>query len=216
MRPFLPAHEPPQELVDAFVSAAHDLPSLAIQMLRRDPRLSRATSRWGETALEAASHMGRRDLIGELLRCGARLDAFAASALADKEAVHVLVTLEKFDACGVHGLPLLHFGIVSRDPSVVQLMVEKGVAVNPVRASLPPLHSAVATGQVPAIRTLVFFGADLGATDAYGATASDWALDIHGPRSEEFGLLRRWEERLEARRAREAAASIGHVLRVRL
>lgn len=213
---FFGAHEPPQDLVDGFVSAAHFLPAVAIQMLRQDPRLARVVSSWGETPMEAASHLGHRDLIRELLRRGVGLDIFVAAALGDKTAVHALVTFENFEACGVHGLPLLHFGIVSRNVPAFQLMVDKGVSVNPVRANLPPLHSAVATGQPSAIKTLIFFGADLRATDAYGATASDWALDIHGPRSEELALLRHWEERLEARRARAAAPIGTQAPRVRL
>jgi hypothetical protein len=211
---FLAAYQLPQDLVDGFVAAAHELPALAIEMLRRHPRLSRVTSSWGETPIEAASHLGHRALMVELLRCGVAFDAFVAAALGDIAAVHALVNVENQDACGVHGLPLLHFGIVSRESSVFQLMVDKGVSVNPPGASLPPLHSAVATGQVSAIRTLIFFGADLQATDAFGATASDWALDLHGPRSEELALLRRWEERLEARRARADASKAGHVQRV--
>ena len=214
--PFLAANQPAQDLVDGFVSAAHFLPALAIQMLRRDSALARVVSSWGETPLEAASHLGHRDLIRQLLRRGVALDPFAAAALGDKTAVYALVTADTFEACGVHGLPLLHFGIVSRDPSVFQLMVERGVSVNPVRASLPPLHSAVATGQTLAIKTLVYFGADLLATDAFGATASDWAQSIHGPQSEEFRLLRRWEERLEARRARTGEPSKTAVPRLRL
>lgn len=213
---FLAAFQLPQDFVDTFVAAAHELPAVAIRLLRQDPRLARVSSSWGETPLEAASHMGRRGLMSELLRCGLGVDAFVAAAMGDKMAVHALVSAANADACGVHGLPLLHFGIMSRDPSVFQLMVDKGVSVNPPRASLPPLHSAVATGQVIAIKTLIFFGADLRATDAFGATASDWALDIHGPRSEAFELLRLWEERLEAKRARAASIWSKDAPRVRL
>ena len=212
---FLAAYGLSQDFVDGFISAVHDVPAIALHTLRQDPRLAWATSSWGETPMEAASHLGRHELIGELLRCGVGVDMFVAAALGDTVAVHALVTLEKLDSYGVHGLPLLHFGIVSRQKPVVDLMVDKGVPVNPARASLPPLHSAVATGQVPAIKTLVFCGADLGATDAFGLTATDWALGIHGPRSEAFELLRHWEDLLEARRAR-ASASRRDAPRVRL
>jgi hypothetical protein len=82
------------------------------------------------------------------------------------------------DACGVHRLPLLHFAVMSRNASIVEMLLAAGVAVNPRGASLSPLHSAVAIGSIPIIRALIVAGVDRSASDAFGATALDWAYEI--------------------------------------
>lgn len=190
---FRAIHDLPPDLVDRFVSASHERPGAAIQMLKRNGALAGAPSSWGETALQAASHLGHRALLRALVTAGVGLDVFAASAMADRTAVIALLTPENRGALGVHGLPLLHFGIVSRNPTVLALLIGKGVPVNPTNASLPPLHSAVVVGEAYAVEMLCLAGADLDATDAFGATAAEWALDIHGSRSDAFGVLRAYE-----------------------
>lgn len=164
--------------VDVFVNAAHHEPEVAMGMLRKDRSLATARASWGETALEAASHLGRRELIRRLLGEGAVLDVFAATAMGDREAVLELLPEAGLDACGVHALPLLHFAVMSRDQGMVELLLHEGVHLNPDGASLSPLHSAVAIGSVPMIRALVAAGVDCGATDAFGATALDWAYEV--------------------------------------
>lgn len=163
--------------VDIFVSAAHDQPAVASAMLATDQSLATATSSWGETALQAASHLGHRGLIEALLESGADVDLFAACALGDRELAQELLSEAAPDACGVHALPILHFGVMSRDLAMVEMLLSAGVALHPEGASLSPLHSAVAIGSVPMIRTLVGAGVDCTMTDAFGATALDWAHD---------------------------------------
>ena len=54
-------------------------------MVKQEPRLVYASWDWGagdwETGLNAASHMGRRDIAGFLIDSGARLDAPAVFML---------------------------------------------------------------------------------------------------------------------------------------
>ncbi len=168
----------PGDLVDVFVNSAHHDPVVAIAMLRRNRSLAAARSSWGETALEAASHLGHRDLIECLVESGAGVDLFAACAMGDSQAVRGLIHDSDLAACGVHALPLLHFGVMSRDLGMVELLLRQGVELNPRGASLSPLHSAVAIGSVPMIRALVAAGVDCSLTDAFGATALDWAYDV--------------------------------------
>jgi ankyrin repeat protein len=87
------------------------------------------------------------------------------------------------DACGVHGLPLLHFAIMSRATAMLETLLSAGVEVNPMCAALPPLHSAVASGRSEFVRLLLHAGAEPAARDAYGATALDWALELDGEES---------------------------------
>lgn len=167
-----------QRSVDDFVGAAHEDPEAALRQLKRRPQLAGATSSWGETAVEAASHLGHRGLLAGLVEAGAPFDVFAACVMADTRMVRKMLPFAALDACGVHRLPLLHFAVMSRDPSIVDMLLEAGVAVNPRGASLSPLHSAVAVGSVPMIRALIVAGVDRSATDAFGATALDWAYEI--------------------------------------
>ena len=164
--------------VDAFVNAAHDDPSAAVAMLAADPTFATAVSSWGETGLQAASHLGHRELIERLAESGAQIDVFAACAIGDQEAVQALLPDTARDACGVHRLPILHFGVMSRDLAMLKTLLREGVALNPRGASLSPLHSAVAIGSVLMIRLLVAAGVDCSLPDAFGATALDWANDI--------------------------------------
>ncbi|HKW73754.1 MAG TPA: ankyrin repeat domain-containing protein [Candidatus Dormibacteraeota bacterium] len=164
--------------VDAFVNAAHEQPSVAIAMLAADRGLATAVSSWGETALNAASHLGHKGLIHSILELGGQIDIFAACATGALDAVQAMLPDTPLDACGVHDLPLLHFAVMSRGLEVLQLLLNAGVTLNPIQASLSPLHSAVAIGSVPMIRALVTAGVDCEVTDAYGATALDWAYDI--------------------------------------
>lgn len=100
-------------LVEEFVGNAHgNLPRMQ-ELLAQEPSLVNATWDWGggdfETALGAASHMGRRDIALFLLERGARLDIFAAAMLGRLEVVKA--ALEAFPQAvstpGPHGIPLI-------------------------------------------------------------------------------------------------------------
>ncbi len=164
--------------IDLFVHLAHQSPMAALALLDRHPALSRATSSWGETALQAASHLGHRKLIAGLLECGLTLDIFAAAALGDVAAVSAMIAAGPKDLCGVHDLPLLHFAVMSRDLAMVEALIAAGAPPCPPEASLSPLHSAAGIGSKPMVHALVSAGADVSFTDAFGQTALDWAYDL--------------------------------------
>jgi ankyrin repeat protein len=173
----MPARSVPS-LDDAFVGLVHDDPGAALIRLEGSRSLALAAASWGETALEAASHLGNRRLLAAFIEAGAVPDIFAACAMGDMRGVEGLLPFTRRDALGVHRLPLLHFAVVSRDPAMLDMLLDAGVALNPRGASLSPLHSAVAVGSVPMIRALVEAGVDRSVTDAFGATALDWAYDV--------------------------------------
>lgn len=82
------------------------------QLLQQEPSLLNAAWDWGggdwETALGAASHMGRRDIALLLLDHGAPLDIFAAAMLGETEVVRAMLAgyPSLVDARGPHGIPL--------------------------------------------------------------------------------------------------------------
>jgi len=163
---------------DDYVSLVHENPAAALAELRRDRSLAGSAATWGETAMQAASHLGHQRLLAGLVDAGAVPDIFAACAMGDMAAIEALLPYSRPDVLGVHRLPLLHFAIVSRDPSILDMLLDAGITLNPRGASLSPLHSAVAVGLVPMIRALVEAGVDRTVTDAFGATALDWAYDV--------------------------------------
>jgi hypothetical protein len=100
-------------LVEEFVGNAHGNLQRVQELLAQEPGLVNATWDWGggdfETALGAASHMGRRDIALFLLDHGARLDIFAAAMLGNTEIVKAALEAfpEAVNTPGPHGIPLI-------------------------------------------------------------------------------------------------------------
>lgn len=100
------------ELVKEFVGNAHGDLERVKSLLEQEPGLLNAAWDWGggdwETAIGAASHMGRRDIALFLLDSGARMDLFAAAMLGKVEIVKSMLADNPSlkDALGPHGIPL--------------------------------------------------------------------------------------------------------------
>ena len=106
-----PALDP--NLVQEFVGVAHTDLERTRKLLAQEPALVNATWDWGggdfETALGAASHMGRKDIANFLLEHGARLDIFAAAMLGKLEIVKAALEAypDAIHTPGPHGIPLI-------------------------------------------------------------------------------------------------------------
>jgi hypothetical protein len=104
-------------LVQEFVGNAHGDLERVQELLAQQPGLINATWDWGggdfETALGAASHMGRRDIAEFLLNNGARLDLFAAAMLGELDVVKAALTAfpDAIRTAGPHGIPLIAHAI---------------------------------------------------------------------------------------------------------
>jgi hypothetical protein len=100
-------------VVREVVAVAHGRIDRLRELLDRRPELANASWDWGfgdwESALGAASHMGRRDIGELLLERGARPDVFSAAMLGDLAAVRALVAsipgVQRHR--GPHGITLL-------------------------------------------------------------------------------------------------------------
>jgi hypothetical protein len=98
--------------VEAFVGNAHGDNEAVRRALSGLPALVNAGWDWGggdwETALGAASHMGRRDIAELLIAAGARIDVFAAAMLGHVALVEAFLDAhpQLIDARGPHGIPL--------------------------------------------------------------------------------------------------------------
>lgn len=103
-----------RQLVQDYVIYAHSDLSMTKKLLEKEPALLSAHMDWGggdwESALGAASHMGRRDIAEYLLSQGARIDIFCSAMLGLLDVVKAFLTLQPklIDAKGPHGFTL-HF-----------------------------------------------------------------------------------------------------------
>ncbi|HEX2852149.1 MAG TPA: ankyrin repeat domain-containing protein [Opitutaceae bacterium] len=172
-----PARGAPQDgkLVQEFVGAGHrNLPRVK-ELLAIDPKLVFASWDWGrgdwETALGGASHIGSRDIARYLLSQGARIDAFCAAMLADRNATLALLAAHPATATtkGPHNFTLLYHVAVGGDVAIAQ-------AIQPLLPAGTPdynqaLHAAAREGHLPMTKWLLENGVtDPSTRDAFKKT----------------------------------------------
>ncbi len=113
--PMPPKNDPlSDDLVKEWVTKAHSDIVRLKELFVQEPRLLNASWDWGggdfETALEAAGHMGHREIAAFLLANGARMNVFCAAMLGELKLVKA--TLKAFPELkksgGPHGLKLKH------------------------------------------------------------------------------------------------------------
>jgi ankyrin repeat protein len=170
---------PDQARVRPFVLAAHGDAAAVRAMLDEDPTLlNEKLEAFDETALEAAGHVGRRDILEFLLERGAPLTAFAAAALGRLEALRAFLDADPAlaNARGVHGFPMMYHAALSGDPAVAALLVERGGRVPGLA-----LHAAVARNDAPMLAWLLERAEDLDAADHRGLTPLEAALQAGRP-----------------------------------
>ena len=175
--------------VDELVDMCHVEPGRAEMLLAHSRELAAEVSSWGETCLQAASHLGHRRLAVKLLEMGISSDLFVECSLGDPRRAVAAVRAGEHELCGVHCLPILHFAVMSREVEAVERLLAAGASVNSPRATLPPLHSAVACHDLTMVEQLLQAGADPWAVDLFEDTAIDWAVFLEGPGSPMVRLL---------------------------
>jgi len=144
---------PDQALVGEFVMAAHHDLARVRALLEAEPGLLDVPfKRFGETAIQAASHVGRDDIIGYLLERGAPCDIFTAAALGDTSRVAGWLNgdPELANAKGVHGISLMFHAALSSNVDTATLIADRGGLV-PDEA----LHGAVGQGRLEMTRWLL-------------------------------------------------------------
>ena len=102
------------ELVKEFVSACHSKFDRVKEMLAENHLLLHVSWDWGggdfETGIEAAGHMGDKEIADYLLGKGARYNIFIAAMYGNLEVVKNILTAQPqlLNAKGPHGFTLLH------------------------------------------------------------------------------------------------------------
>ena len=112
-----------KELVDEFVVRSHFDFDYVQRVAEEHPQIVNGSRDWGggdwETALGAASHVGRRDIALFLIERGARMDIFAAAMLGELDVVLAMLRAhpELVDQPGPHGIPLVKHAEAGGEPA---------------------------------------------------------------------------------------------------
>lgn len=129
-----PAHDP--EDVRAIVGASHTKYDVVKELVTARPTLAKASWDWGfgdwESALGAASHMGRRDIAELLIEHGARPNLFSSAMMGDLATVRAFVESRPGiqSQPGPHGITLMRHARAGGDEAaaVVAYLEEIGGA----------------------------------------------------------------------------------------
>jgi len=149
--------EPPQELVEQFVLAAHGNAKKVKTLLAQEPALLNARwAKFDESALEAASHMGNRAIAEQLLAAGAPLTICTAAMLgmADRVAVFLKDDPSLANAAGAHGIPVLYHAALGGRTEIGDMLLAHGGGAGIDGA----LHAAVKFGHVAMVEWLLAHG----------------------------------------------------------
>mgnify|MGYP000163799631 CR=1 FL=1 len=112
------------EIVKEFVTVAHGKIDRLKEMLENDFLLLHVSYDWGggdyETAIEAAGHMGNKEIATYLLGKGARYNIYLAAMLGHLDIVKQVLTMspQLLNGKGPHGFTLLHHALKGGESSV--------------------------------------------------------------------------------------------------
>lgn len=146
-----------QELVEQFVLAAHVNPAKVRDLHKEHPALLNVPwEKFDETALQAASHMGQREVALYLLAEGAPNNICAAAMLgmADEVARFLEEDPSLSNARGAHGIPVLYHAALSGQTEVADLLFAHGAREGINGA----LHAAVRFGHAEMVKWLLAHG----------------------------------------------------------
>src|SRR5437660_9734181 len=153
-----------QALVEECVGNAHGNLERVRELVDEHPELVEARAPWNETAVEAATQMGRRDIIEYLVSRGAPVDFFTACVLGRTDQVLAELRSDpaRARARGVHELPVLYFAGIGGQLEVAELLLRHGADVNDAAPAAAPIHGAVMGGRLELVRWMLSRGADRG------------------------------------------------------
>lgn len=115
------------EQVKAFILACHAKHDRVVELLDEQPRLLRASMDWGEgdweNGLEAAGHMGHRDIAELLLSRGMTRTLFSAAMMGEKSIVEQLLAADPGAVShpGVHRMSLIYHIAISGNTDIAEI-----------------------------------------------------------------------------------------------
>lgn len=146
-----------EDLIEAFIVAAHgNLPRVR-EMLILHPGLLNARHYWtktdSETAIQAAAQTGSVPVVEYLLERGAALEITTAAMLGRKADVERLLNEDPkaIDARGAHGIPLMPHAAMSGNVELAKMLYARGATTSTSHA----LSNAVMHGDARMARWLL-------------------------------------------------------------
>jgi len=154
--------ETSQEIVDAYVGAAHGDFDTVKKLLAEHPDILNRPASWGELALGAAAQTGQAEIAEHLLALGAPLDICTAAMLGRDDVVAAMLPNEPLgaNATGAHGIPLLYHAVITGHSEIAHSLLAHGADVNGGRGGSPALHGAVMFNRPAIAEVLLEHGAD--------------------------------------------------------
>jgi len=169
------------ELIEEFVVAAHGNPAKVRAMHAQHPGLlNRPWAKFDETALQAASHMGQREVAEYLLAAGAPPTICSAAVLGRAAEVAAFLDADPglARAQGAHGIPLLYHAALSGQTAIGDLLIAHGGGAEASAA----LHGALRYGHTAMLAWLLDHGAtDVDVADFAGKTPLQIAVERDYP-----------------------------------
>ncbi len=164
--------EIPQPVIDEFVGVCHGDFERVKAMLEAYPGVVDALAVWGESGIQAATQMGRVDIIEYLVARGALVDICTAIVLGQEMVVQEMIAADptKIQATGAHGIPLLYFPAISGNQALADFLLSRGAQINAGAGGNTPLHGAVSFQQKAMVSWLLEHGADPSLLDYEGRT----------------------------------------------
>jgi len=167
--------DPLADLIKEFVLAAHGNFDRVRELYQLHPEvLNCKFLEFDENALEAAGHMGRRDIAIWLLDRGAPPTIYAAAMLGQKDSVERFLAEapERGRRPGVHGFSVLFHAALSGDTEIADILLARGGDVGLGAA----LHAAVSARHLEMAEWLLVHGAPVNSPNFQGETPLAVAL----------------------------------------
>ena len=148
------------DLVRDFILATHAKLGKVKAFYEKEPNLIRSSWDWGEgdweNGLEAAGHMGHRDIAEFLLSKGAAQTIFSAAMLGEEDIVEALLKAdpESVNRVGVHGISLIYHVALSGKVKIAERLQECGT----LKGLDSSLHAAVKFGHIEMVDWLLSQG----------------------------------------------------------
>lgn len=166
-----------QEQIDQLVIAAHHDFAKVRHMLAENPELLNENASWVETPIQAAAHVGNREIAEYLLQQGAPLDICTAAMLGYEDEVASMLAENPIlsQASGAHDIPVMYYPAISGNISIAERLLAAGADVNAGEGGNTPLHGAAGFGHAEMARWLLEHDANPFAVDFNGKTPVELA-----------------------------------------
>jgi ankyrin repeat protein len=171
---------PAQDLIDAFVGAAHGDFAQVKELLAQHPGLINRSASWVETAIEAAAQTGQVEIAEFLLEHGAPKGICTAAMLGHIEDVARALHQDpnQASAKGAHGISVLYHAVIRGQAGIAQMLLDYGADVNGGGGGSPAIHGAVMFDQPGMAEWLLARGADVNLLNYEKKTPLKAALDM--------------------------------------